>query len=258
MIDAFARSCSNNESAMGIPAISAGPSNGTETCSPASGAQRRRVLVAVSAAGHTTPAARRRRVARTAPTAHPWTLHPLGSARIVASNSGAHLVGQLAAVPQEHVLLRVPTHPQRTAPRTAPANPLPTASTPSAPRRANSIGSMFGARAAHSRSDSSSANCTTDAQLLIREAALDRHPTDRRQRLPAPAPSPPCRAPPAPTHRANRSSSRCGHASSSTRNDRELSVWSSRCARDQLVAFAPATSSVEWVRSSSTSTSNMH
>ena len=35
MIDAFARSCSNNESAIGTPAISAGPSSGTATWIPA-------------------------------------------------------------------------------------------------------------------------------------------------------------------------------------------------------------------------------
>ena len=124
---ALARSCSSSESAIGIPAISAGPCR-ARVPAPRAGA-RRGVSSDVSPLLTERRPAHRRRGARGCPTPDPWPAS-LCSVNCLDRRfeRGAHHVGQLA-VEVQHALVRRPPHPQ--APRLVPltANPPSTAST---------------------------------------------------------------------------------------------------------------------------------
>ena len=170
---------------------------------------------------------------------------------------GAHHVGQLARAQRKHGLSRVPPHPQLDrAPcraRESSAEGFSTLRT----SRASSIGSTFGARTAHSAIRRLIRQPRDLRQLLVGEAALERHPTDLGQRLERP------RRVDLVAHRPRRLSvrtdraDRCDHARRAPARSRAPRCAAHAARRSPRDARTPTTR-VEWVLSSSTSASNMH
>ncbi len=160
-IDTFARICSNRLSEIGIPAISAGPCNGSANCRIGSGAHDGSCSCSHTAGGsHSCSSAS---AARCSNGAH---ASPLAgfirsvSRVIVASNSAPITSGNWPRTCRNPLSFVHHIRSDRAACRLRESSALGFETFLA--RRPSSIGSTFGARAAHSRSDSSSARRTTE------------------------------------------------------------------------------------------------
>ena len=241
VIDAFARNCSNNESAIGIPAISAGPCKrhrrpGSRPAAPGVGA-------CSSSAGAGSHNANSASAARCSNGAHGWPfIGFIRSARrrISASNRAPRSIGQLT-----------PDTATSSSPRSATSG---THAPRNRARESSAVG--FDTLPRHARQlQRIDVRCPPRPlpirllvgqlhhrrQLLVGEAALHRHRRDRRQRLQRPRRLHLVAHQSAPTHPANPSSSRPARARRAPATTASSAVRRFRCCATNTSRVALAT-----------------